>query len=299
MISQFPHQFAAKTKATASNGVESHSVFEHPRDFLHNKFVYLVMSSRAGGLSLGITLHPVTKCTFDCLYCEIDRGLPPRAPAFDLDCMGAELRDTLKLSREGKLKQLPYYADLPSELLEVRHVALSGDGEPTLSRDFLDAIRTVVHVRATDKFFKIVLITNSTALDHPAVLEGIKLLTKSDEIWAKLDGGTQDYLNRVNGVVVPLDKILNNILLIGRRRPIVIQSLFPAIDGEEPPAREIEEYSKRLNELKRAGADISLVQIYSATRPMVRTECSHLSLKTLSQIAATVRQLTSLNVQVF
>ena len=300
MISQFPDHLTTKRSASAAHNVAEHKhPFEHPRDFLHNKFVYLVISSRAGGLSVGITLHPTAKCTFNCLYCEVDRQSPPRAPSFDIDRMGTELRDTLKMTREGKLHNLPYYATLPPDLLEVRHVALSGDGEPTLSHEFLDAVRTMVHVRAMDKFFKIVLITNSTALDQPAVLEAIKLLTRADEVWAKLDGGTQEYLNRVNGVVVPLDRILNNILLVGRRRPVVIQSLFPAINGQEPPPREIEEYAKRLKELKRAGADISLVQIYSAHRPMVQSECSHLPLKSLSQIAATVRQIAGLNVQIF
>jgi hypothetical protein len=49
----------------------------------------------------------------------------------------------------------------------------------------------------------------------------------------------------------------------------VIQSLFPAIHGVEPSPTEIAEYVQRLKELKEAGAQIALVQIYSATlRPI-------------------------------
>jgi len=47
---------------------------------------------------------------------------------------------------------------------------------------------------------------------------------------------------------------------------VIIQSLFPTINGEEPLSKEIEEYAHRLKELKAAGANIPLVQIYSATR---------------------------------
>src|ERR1035441_1842672 len=96
----------------------------------------------------------------------------------------------------------------------------------------------------------------------PQVQQGLKRLTPSDEVWAKLDGGTQAYVNKVNRSEVHLQKILSNILMLGRQRPVVIQSLFPAIHGEEPPLEEIEQYAQRLLELKNAGAEISLVQIY-------------------------------------
>ncbi len=92
---------------------------------------------------------------------------------------------------------------------------------------------------------------------------------------------------------------MSNILLVARRRPVVIQSLFPAIDNEAPPAAEILEYARRLQELKTAGAQISLVQIYSATRPAPHSECGHLPLRILRQIARAVREMTGLRVEVF
>jgi hypothetical protein len=62
---------------------------------------------------------------------------------------------------------------------------------------------------------------------------------------------------------------------------------------------EIDQYALRLLELKNAGAQISLVQIYSATRPTAHSECGHLALKSLSRIAHTVRQVTGLKTEVF
>jgi len=115
-------------------------------------------------------------------------------------------------------------------------------------------------VRAVGGFFKIVLITNGTGLNEPHVLRGLEFLTRSDEVWIKLDGGTQAFIDQVNRPNVTLEKILANILLVGRLRPVVIQSLFPAIHGEEPPLQEIQEYAQRLKELKAGGAQISLVQ---------------------------------------
>lgn len=285
--------------AHAQEGVTCETAFGYPRDFLWNKFVYLVISPRARGLSIGLNLNPVAHCNLNCLYCEVDRTKPAQWAHLDINRMAKELEETLELAQGEWLRQWPRYAKLPAELLEVRHVALSGDGEPTLSSSFLEATRSVVHLRQLGRPFKIVLVTNSMALDKPQTREGLALLGRQDEVWAKLDGGTQEYVGKVNGPTVSLEKILGNILLVGRQRPVVIQSLFPAINGEGPSALDIVEYAQRLRELKEAGAEISLVQIYSATRPMARVGCSHLPLKELSLIAQTVRRTTGLRAEVF
>ena len=186
----------------------------------------------------------------------------------------------------GALRNVSGYRDTPADYLRLRHVALSGDGEPTLCPKFLDAVRAVVHVRACAQFpfFKIVLFTNATGLQRREVHEGLKLFTPQDEIWAKLEAGTQPCLDAVNHPDCPLEKILDNILIIARQRPVTIQSLFPLLDENAPSAEEIDQYANRLKELRKAGAQIPLVQIYSATRPVSQNDCGHLPLKTLSFI---------------
>jgi wyosine [tRNA(Phe)-imidazoG37] synthetase (radical SAM superfamily) len=277
------------------------TAFGCPRDFLDNRFVYAVVSSRARGLCVGVSLCPNKVCNFNCVYCEVDRTVRPREERLAVDVMAAELRKTLVYVREGRLRERPWYKGLPDDLLQLRHVALSGDGEPTLMPNFAEAVEAIVHVRALGgfPFFKLVLITNSSGLDLPAVQQGLRYLTRSDEIWAKLDGGTQAYVNRVNRPDVPLARILANILVVARQRPVVIQSLFPTINGEEPALEEVEQYAARLQDLINAGASISRVQVYSASRPTRNSECGHLSLKVLSRIAHHVRQVTGLATEVF
>jgi wyosine [tRNA(Phe)-imidazoG37] synthetase (radical SAM superfamily) len=272
-----------------------------PRDFLTNRFVYLAVSPRARGLSVGVNMNPDKKCNFDCVYCEVQRAEPARESILDVDVMATELKQTLSLVLAGKLHDRPWCRFVPDELLQLRHVTLSGDGEPTFAPNFFEAVQSIIHVRALGgfPFFKLVLVTNATGLDQPQVLQGLKHFTKSDEIWAKLDGGTQAYLDKVDKLGVPLEKILANILHIARQRPVIIQSLFPAINGEEPPQAEIEQFAQRLKELKADGAQIPLVQIYSATRPTPNSSCGHLPLKTLSRISQTVRQVAGLKAEVF
>ncbi|HTV76558.1 MAG TPA: hypothetical protein VMD57_06110, partial [Candidatus Baltobacteraceae bacterium] len=74
---------------------------------------------------------------------------------------------------------------------------------------------------------------------------------------------------------------------------------FPLLDHKEPSVEEIEQYAQRLNDLKRAGAQIPLVQIYSAARPAPHSTSGHLPLKTLARIAQQVREISGLKAEVF
>jgi len=275
--------------------------FGRPPEFLGNRFVYAVISQRAHGLSIGINLNPDKICNYDCAYCEVNRSIPARDTLVDLNVMSAELENLLTMTHQGRLREYPYFQTVPEELLALKAVALSGEGEPTLSPQFGEIVREVVHVRSRGRFpfFKLVLITNTSGLDLLEVKLGLQLLTTKDEIWVKLDAGTQQYMNEVNRTTMTLEKVLTNILKLGRERPIVVQSLFPLLKGQEPPSQEIEAYVQRLKELKEGGAKISLVQVYSAHRPSHHPDCGHLPLRSLSRIAHRIRDVTALPAEVF
>ncbi len=292
-----PRKLPARRAASRPAG----TAFGSPRDFLGNRFIYAVVSPRARGLSLGVNLNPDQECNFDCIYCEVDRRNRCHAAQLDVDAMAGELSRTLALAAAGGLAAQPGFQGLPADLLKLRQVNLSGDGEPTLCPVFLDVVHAVLHVRARCglPFFKVVLITNATGLDQPQVAEGIRCLTSRDEVWAKLDVGTQAVMERINRPTALLDKVLANILTLARQRPVVVQSLFPLINGQEPTEPEIREYAQRLKELRDAGANLPLVQIYSATRPTAHSECGHLPLRSLARIAQIVRDTTGLPAEVF
>ena len=295
------------TSASIQEGLEksraapASRAFSCPRNFLGNRFVYVVVSARARGLSIGINMNPDRFCNFDCAYCEVNHELPPTDRALDTSVMEGELENTLFQVRSGSLREHAAYRGLSDELLQLRHVALSGDGEPTLCPNFTEAIQVVVHARARNPhaFFKLALLTNGTGLVLRPVQDSLQYFTRDDEIWIKLDAGTQSYMDRVNRSRVPLERVISNILLVARQRPVVIQSLFPLILGQEPPPQEIDEYILRLIDLKRAGARISLVQIYSAARPIAHPDCGHLPLKKLSQISHRIKAETGLKAEVF
>ena len=275
--------------------------FGCPRDFLGNRFIFIVISSRVRGLEIGINLNPELRCNFDCICCEVPRPTAPVANPLDVDVMIDELQRTIQLVRSGKIRQFPAYRSLDEDLLELRHVALTGDGEPTLSPYFSETSEKVIHFRASGarSNFKLVWLTNGSNLDLPVVQEKLKFFTSEDEIWIKLDAGTQEYMSRVNRGEANLQKVLGNIRLVGAQRPILLQSIFLAIDGEEPATEEIDEYIERLKELKQARTQIESIHVFSAARPSRSTGCSHLPLKCLYRISQRIKDETGFKAEVF
>lgn len=277
------------------------TAFGCPRESLGNRFVYSVISPRARGLSLGVNMNPDKLCNFNCPYCEVNRRAPSAEPTLHVPTMIEELERAVVLAQSGRLREHEPYRSLPADLVQLRQVNLSGDGEPTLSPNFAEAVEAVMHLRARGRvpFFKVALITNASGLDRPAVVAGLRLFTSIDEIWAKLEAGTQRYMDEVNQPGLKLEQILANILNLARQRPVIIQSLFPSIGGEGPAPAEIQSYAEQLRKLREAGARIPMVQIYSATRPTPNSRCGHLPLRTLSRIAERVRTIAGLPAEVF
>jgi wyosine [tRNA(Phe)-imidazoG37] synthetase (radical SAM superfamily) len=272
-----------------------------PRKFLGNQFVYAMISQRGGGLSVGINMNPDKACNFDCLYCYAHRDQKPKVSKIDVPVMSNELKHLLAVLQLGKLHEVPEFSHIPEEFLQLKQIALSGDGEPTCCANFLEIVEEIFRIRSNRLFpkFKLVLITNGTGLHLNPVRKGLEKFLISDEIWIKLDGGSLEFLELINQPKVPMEVVFSNIMEFGRKRPIVIQSLFSLINDQGPSKDEIESYIKRLIELKDKGVKISLVQIYSASCHSSRDACKHLPFKKLSEIAKQVREKSLLRTEVF
>lgn len=266
-------------------------------------FVQTVVSPRARGLSVRLNLNPDGFCNFDCAYCDVRRSPvlgEPMVP--DLTRMMADLASTLEIIQAGRAREeLPGLATAPAEFLQLGHVALSGNGEPTLCPIFEEVVHHVLQLRAHGNFgfFKLALVTNSSNLHDPQVRRSLRLFTPQDEVWAKLDAGTADWYRQVNRPQVPFEEVLDGITSLGRERPLVIQSLFPRIAGRGVSSLEQEAYVQRLISLRQAGAKIDFVQVYSAHRPPVLRTCTHAALAELSSLARRVRDVAGIPAGVF
>ncbi|MGC8830508.1 MAG: radical SAM protein [Verrucomicrobiia bacterium] len=273
------------------------AVQDHRRSYSDFLYVYPVISRRSRGLSIGVNLNPDKICNFDCIYCEVDRLTPPRVKTVDINILRDELIKVIQLIKTGELSLEPRFGE--ADISEIKDIAFSGDGEPTMVENFSDFVAAVADVRKSQSLdsTKIVLITNAAGLDRADVQKGLEIMDRNNgEIWAKLDAGTEAYYKLVNRTSVKFDRILNNILITARARPVVIQSLFLKVYGNIIPDNELDEYCARLNELVANGARIKEVHSYTVARPTPEPFATKLSSQELAEIAKKIREKTNLPV---
>jgi histidinol dehydrogenase len=220
--------------------------------------VYPVYSRRSGGLSVGINLFPDKKnCQFDCPYCEV---FPFSSNAqFSLEQMESDLRAaTASAQKQG---------------VPVRDICFSGNGEPTLSPAFPDALKLAGTVREqTAPSAELVVITNGAGLLQTEVFSLLAQAAASPSlnIWLKLDAGTPSWYQKMNRSSIPFEKLIAKIKEFASFAPFTIQTMLCAIDGERPPddeARAWETLVCELAETKGSGnGTIRKVQVYGKAR---------------------------------
>ncbi len=244
--------------------------------------VYPVRARRSRGISIGVNLFPHRKvCDLDCVYCEVDNpgtsGVEP-----SIGQLREELEEVFSAIREGR--------SFAGE--RINDIAFSGDGEPTISPLFGEAVDVAADVRERlgPKGLKLVLITDALTLQRPATREAIeRLMANGGEVWAKLDAGTEEYFRLVGRGHVPLARQIENIADLARRHPTVIQSMFLRVKGAPPPAEEIDAYVARLRELVAEGARLMRIDVYTVARPTTEPWATALPDGELDAIAAKVR----------
>ncbi|MBC7782738.1 MAG: radical SAM protein [Burkholderiales bacterium] len=265
----------------------------HSRQWQENRYVYPVVSRRSKGLSIGVNLNPDKICNFDCVYCSVDRTQMPERAEVDLAILEAELRHMVGLASSGEIWRQPPFDRTPAALRRINDIAFSGDGEPTSFQRFQDAAELAVSVLtdANAADVKIVVITNATLFHQDRVLETIRYLDHHNgEIWAKLDAGTEAYYKLVERTTIPLQRVLDNLLMVGRDRPIVIQSLFMRISDVPPSGEEIAAYVGRLQALRDGGGGIKLVQVYTVARTTAEAYVTPLRNEEVDAIVNAVRE---------
>jgi wyosine [tRNA(Phe)-imidazoG37] synthetase (radical SAM superfamily) len=279
------------------------AVQDHSRQYADFTFVYPVISRRAGGLSIGVNLNPDKICNFDCIYCEVDRRSPGKATRVEPGLLRGELTALIRYVKGGGLETDSRFCGLPEPITrEIRDIAFSGDGEPTMIHNFAECVEAVVSVKREESLdgTKLVLITDAAGLGKLDVRRGLELLDANQgEIWGKLDAGTESYYRLVNRSTIRFERILHNLLETARVRPIVIQTLFLRVDGEIMPAEELEAYCERLRVFTTSGARIREIHAYTIARPTPEAYATRLTGAELESIASRVRERTGLTVRTF
>jgi wyosine [tRNA(Phe)-imidazoG37] synthetase (radical SAM superfamily) len=275
----------------------------HPRLWKEFQYVYPVISRRSRGLSIGINLNIDKACNFDCLYCCVDRNIPPVRTDIDLDQLRRELDTMLNWASSGQIWETEQFQHTPARFRRINDIAFSGDGEPTAYSRFGEACRIAAELK--DHYgladVKLIVLTNATLFHKPRVQEAFDFLDRHNtDYWVKLDAGTEAYYQLVDRCDVPFDRLLANILDAGRKRPIILQSLFMAVNGEPLPDAEFEAYCDRVADMLKQGCRIKDVQLHTIARQTAESYVQPLSNAHLDRLLAIFKErFPDLNADVY
>jgi wyosine [tRNA(Phe)-imidazoG37] synthetase (radical SAM superfamily) len=264
---------------------------DHSRDSAGMRYVYPVVSRRAGGVSVGINLNPNNACNWRCVYCQVPgltRGGPP---AIDLDLLARELNGFLDWAVSGDFMA----TRVPAGVRRLVDVAFSGNGEPTSAAEFPDAVALVeraLAARGLARDVLIRLITNGSLLERKSVQSGIaRIGGAGGEVWFKLDAATPAGLARINGTRVRPEAVARRLDRCAALAPTWVQTCLFRIDGEKPGESELEAY---LGLLAARATTLSGVHLYSLARPSLQPEAPRLGRMDeawLEEFAQRIRQL--------
>jgi len=264
---------------------------DHSRDSAGMRYVYPVISRRAGGVSVGINLNPNNACNWRCIYCQVPgltRGGPP---PIDLALLERELNEFLTWAGSGDFMA----TRVPAGARRLVDLAFSGNGEPTSAAEFADAVALAGRVLAAHGLAgKLVMrvITNGSLLDRKSVQAGIAGIGGfGGEVWFKVDAGTAAGFTRINGTRVRPDLVARRLAACAALAPTWVQTCMFRIDGELPAEQELHAYLALLAPLAPVLAGVHL---YSLARPSMQKEAPRLGRMDagwLEQMAARIRQL--------
>ena len=271
------------------------SVHDHSRDSAGLRYVYPVVSRRAGGVSVGINLNVNNACNWACIYCQVPgltRGGPP---AVDLDLLEAELRGLL-----GEIVLGDYLQQhVPEGARRLVDVAFSGNGEPTAAREFEAAVGRVVAVLAEllpGGGLPLRLISNGSLLHRPEVQRGIAQLGAcGGEVWFKLDRASPAGVRAVNGVRQRPERALEALSLCADLAPTWVQTCYFALDGALPSCEEQRAYLTALSSVR---DKIKGVHLYGLARPSMQPGAARLSAAPLSELERFAAEIAALGLRV-
>jgi wyosine [tRNA(Phe)-imidazoG37] synthetase (radical SAM superfamily) len=271
------------------------SIHDHSRDSSGMKYVYPVISRRAGGVSIGINLNVNNACNWACIYCQVPglkRGGPP---TIDLTRLADELRDFLRDAVPGDFLE----RCVPVGFRQLVDVAFSGNGEPTSAREFPETVE--IAGRLIEEFglsgrVKLRVISNGSLIHQSRVQQGIARIGElGGEIWFKIDRGSAAGIMRINAARTTPAKVRQAVLTCAKLAPVWIQTCLFAIDGLPVAAEEFATYLELLASIKER---IEGIHLYGLARPSRQNEAARLSALSAEDLSSFAGHIAALGLRV-
>jgi wyosine [tRNA(Phe)-imidazoG37] synthetase (radical SAM superfamily) len=249
----------------------------HDRDIAGLKYIYPVLSRRAGGLSIGINFNTNNACNWRCIYCQVPGLSKGAAPTLDLQLLEDEFRFFLNDVQHGDFYQR---FQIDDDNRVIKDIAISGNGEPTSLKDFATAINLIGDIASKagvlpDSNF--VLITNGSLIHQQKVREGlVALQSYGGEVWFKFDSATKKGRALYNQTTQSVKSSLENLKISSSLCTTKLQTCFFDYAGQGLCEQEKQAYIDALNILKTT-TDINKIMLYTLARTSMQPESERLA----------------------
>ncbi|MCK6407128.1 MAG: radical SAM protein [Rhodocyclaceae bacterium] len=268
---------------------------DHRRDYSGFRYVYPVVSRRAGGVSVGINLNPNNACNWACVYCQVpnlSRGGPP---PIDLAVLASELDAMLTDIVHGDFMA----REVPDGARRLMDIAFSGNGEPTSAAEFADAVALVIGAMQRHHLLpdvKLRLITNGSLIHREDVQRGLAGIADADgEVWFKIDRATAAGIAAVNKTSVSPAKAAETLARCAELAPTWVQTCWFALDGQAPDEAEKTAYLVLLQTLAQK---IRGVHLYGLARPSLQPEAARIGRLPVAEMSAFADRIRALGIEV-
>ena len=249
----------------------------HDRHVAGLKYIYPVMSRRAGGLSIGINFNPNNACNWRCIYCQVPGLERGNAPDMDFELLAEEFGNFLKYVQHGEFFER---FNVESGQRVIKDIAVSGNGEPCSLKRFDAAIRMLGEIASESGIFaasKFVLISNGSLLHQITVQAGLRELARyGGELWFKLDSATDQGRRLINNARQSRKKLLENLKIAGNSCTTKLQTCMLHYRGLAWSNSEKQAYLELLRELQAREIPIREIMLYSIARQSFQPEAMNL-----------------------
>ena len=274
------------------------TITNHDRDIFRGKYIYPVVSRRAGGLSLGINLNTNNACNWQCIYCEVPNLVRGKPESIDLLELESELDYWL-----DQIINKSFLSQYTKNKTEFKDIAFSGNGEPTASKQFKEVvgilIKKINEYKLNTKII-IRLITNGSYMSNKSIQEALSLIKNfNHEVWFKIDRVHEEDIKITNQVNLSSSTVKRNLEGSLRVSPTVIQTCLFKISNKLPSSESIDAY---INFLKLYDKKIKEIHLYSIARPSKqpnKIELSRLSESELKSIEKKMMKVLSTPTKIF
>ncbi len=270
---------------------------DHDRNIFDSKYVYPVVSRRAGGLSLGVNLNTNNACNWQCIYCEIPNLTRGGPEPIQVELLKDELNfwiDQIINSNFLKENTPPgtAFAD----------VALSGNGEPTAAPEFLEVLEIIIASLKEHKLIDKIpvrLITNGSYISKKK--ECLHIFNRyHGEVWFKIDAADEDSIKLINQVNLDPNSMINNLKTCAETCQTVIQTCLLKINHQVPTNDFLKNYFKLIKPYEQL---IKKIDLYSLARPSLQNNqditIERLSLDELNNIKTILQKQLTIKIDVF